>query len=247
MYVVLGQPTWQVCPGQSLTYDKPRCWQPDTTLTTSSPQYFFKVLYAAYDPSRYYINGGNMIPKGQGNDVGVLILESAANNVITSSNTSFALPLLNYPGLPGPWVTQYKQASDLPNQTVTTSGYGIMYNGDTNKGGVGQPVATYPASGPTKTTVSLHVLSLEIGTINAQMVLRQGDPTLCNGDSGSGALIQWTAPATGQPWWVILGVVVDGDQQCRSTNRYDRIDTVWFLQLLQQVAAGLQQVAASQG
>lgn len=74
----------------------------------------------------------------------------------------------------------------------------------------------------------LSVLSTNSININGQMVLQQGDNTLCAGDSGSAALVQLlpaSAAPTGTTGHVLLGVVHGGNSLCRATNTYTRSDS----------------------
>jgi hypothetical protein len=85
----------------------------------------------------------------------------------------------------------------------------------------------------------LSVISTNSVGITGQMVIKQGDDSLCGGDSGSAALVQpvtarrrkllqtfplGTFPA-GTSGNVLLGVVHGGDSLCRATNTYTRFDS----------------------
>lgn len=73
----------------------------------------------------------------------------------------------------------------------------------------------------------LSVLSTNSINISGQMVLQQGNNSLCGGDSGSAALVQLLSSSapSGTSGHVLLGVVHGGDSLCRATNTYTRFDS----------------------
>lgn len=68
------------------------------------------------------------------------------------------------------------------------------------------------------------VSSVQDWNVISQMVLTQGDETLCNGDSGS-AMIDLNDPFAPR---TVRGTVQYGDAQCRATNTWNRWDTPEF-------------------
>ena len=127
---------------------------------------------------------------------------------------------------------QLGQAKGTVKSNLTMTGYGTIIWGNSNSTGLGDvPNGNGNIVGiRDKMTIQMEVISVTNELILQSMVYALGDATACNGDSGSGIVIDGNA-GENKPS-VILSTVAGGDFACKSLNTSSRVDTQDFKNLL---------------
>lgn len=152
------------------------------------------------------------------NDIAVIILY----NKVPASTPSVKLPTIGI-------------VDTLPAKSVLRmTGYGtIIWGNSTSTGLTGPALSSNGYNnlfGPRqKMTITMNIITATPNEIVQQMNFAQGDETACNGDSGSGWIIDDPInPNTG----IIVGTTLGGDANCRAINTTSRLDTQDFYDLL---------------
>ncbi|MFN8787891.1 MAG: trypsin-like serine protease [Neisseriaceae bacterium] len=169
----------------------------------------------SFSGKAYYIDKYNYFLDG---DFAVVILDSPVSEQIVPLPAQ--LPNIG-------------QASSVFKQRVTMTGYGVIVWGNSHSVGLDEAADTGHGvliGDRAKMTITMPVLSYTNINLMTQMNYALGQDTSCNGDSGSGEVIEVDL-ASNTPS-ILLAVTSSSDLNCRAMQNNSRIDRKSFYDLL---------------